>query len=99
MIVYDDMDVSEKIKVYNKGIDVKSKEDEYQKLINYRSGDIFSPVLDNTEALKDMINDFVNAINNGGKPKTDISEGLKVIKLLEATQQSISDGSKKIYLN
>jgi len=98
MIVYDDMDNSEKIKVYSRGIEVKDKEDEYRKLINYRMGDIFSPVLDNTEALKELINDFIFSINNKTKPLSDGQEGLKVVKILEATQESIKMGNT-VYIN
>lgn len=97
MIVYDDMENSEKIKIYSKGIDVKDKEDEYKKLINYRIGDVFSPVLDNMEALKELIDDFISSIKNNTKPISSGEEGLKVVKILEATQQSIKTG-ETIYL-
>ncbi len=97
MIVYDDMENSEKIKVYSKGIDVKDKEDEYRKLINYRIGDVFSPVLDNVEALKELIDDFISSIKNNTKPISSGEEGLKVVKILEATQKSIKTG-ETIYL-
>lgn len=98
MIVYDDMDNYEKIKVFDKGIDVKTKEDEYQKLINYRSGDIFSPMLDNTEALRSLIKDFISSIKNKTVPVASGLEGLKVVRLLEATQESIKNNGQLVML-
>lgn len=98
MVVYDDMENLEKVKIFDKGIEVKNKEDEYQKLINYRSGDIYSPVLDNTEALKALIKDFVNAIETRTKPLSDGEVGLNVVRLLEATQESIKNNSKIVMI-
>ena len=98
MIVYDDMENSEKVKIYDKGIDVNSKEDQYQKLINYRLGDFYSPVINNIEALKGVVDDFVNSIQNKTKPLSDGVEGLKAVKLLQASQESIKNNGKLIYL-
>ena len=98
MVVFDDMDNSEKVKLYDKGINIKSKEDEYQKLVNYRLGDSYSPMLDNTEALREVVNDFLHAITKGTTPVSSCYEGLKVVKLLAATQESIKNNGKLISL-
>ena len=91
MVVYDDMENSEKIKVYNKGIDVKTKEDEYKMLIKYRWGDMYSPALDNVEALQAMLQEFVDAVDGKRNPITSGRDGLNVVKILEATQWSIKN--------
>lgn len=98
MVVFDDMENSEKVKLFDKGINVKSKEDAYQKLVNYRMGDSYSPMLDNTEALREVIKDFISAIKKGTTPISSCHEGLKVVKLLAATQQSIKNNGKLISL-
>ena len=98
MIVYDDMENSEKIKIYDKGIDIKTKEEEHQKLINYRLGDSHSPVVNNIEALKGVVDDFINSIRNKTKPLSDGVEGLKTVRLLGASQESIKNNGKLIYL-
>ncbi len=98
MVVFDDMENSEKVKLYDKGINVKSKEDEYQKLVKYLLGDSYSPMLDNKEAFREVIGDFISAVKKGTKPISSCYEGLKVVKLLEATQQSIKSNGKLIHL-
>jgi predicted dehydrogenase len=98
MVVYDDMNQADKVKVYNKGIDLKTKEEEYQTLVNYRSGDVYSPMLNNIEALKELTQDFINAIQKGTEPKSSKYLGLKVVKILEAAQESIKTG-KEVSLN
>lgn len=98
MIVFDDMENSEKIKIFDTGIEIQNKDDEYQKLINYRLGDIYSPLLNNAEALSALIKDFISAIISDTKPVASGIEGLKVIQLLEATQKSIKNNGKEILL-
>ena len=98
MIVYDDMENSEKIKLYDKGIDIKTKEDEYQKLVNYRLGDVNSPAINNIEALKEVVDDFINSIIYKTKPISDGITGLHTVQLLEASQESIKNDGKLVYL-
>lgn len=98
MVVFDDMENSEKIKLYDKGINVKTKEDEYQKLVNYRMGDSYSPAINNIEALKEVVDDFIHSIQHGTRPLSDGMEGLKTVQLLEASQESIKSNGKIIYL-
>ncbi|TAF65883.1 MAG: gfo/Idh/MocA family oxidoreductase [Cytophagales bacterium] len=98
MVVYDDLEPNEKIKIYDKGIDVKTKEEEYQTLIQYRSGDMYSPMLHQKETLQMVIEEFLKAITEQRKPLTDAKDGLQVVRLLEATQTSIKNGGKIVYL-
>jgi predicted dehydrogenase len=98
MVLYDDMENVEKVRVFDKGIDVNTREAEYQMLVNYRSGEMYSPVLDNTEALKALLQEFIDAIQENRQPLTSGQDGLEVVRILEATQVSIKNDSKKINL-
>ncbi len=97
MIVYDDMLNDEKIKVYDKGIDVGSKEQMEHALIQYRIGDAYSPALENREALSVEAAHFISCIQEGGTPITSGEHGLWVVKILEAVEQSIAE-CRKVYL-
>lgn len=98
MILYNDMENSEKIKIFDKGITVKNGQDKYQQLVNYRLGDIRSPLLNNSEALSSLINDFIESITSNKTTRATGYDGLAVVKLLEATQESIKNNGKEIYL-
>ena len=98
MILYDDMENSEKVKIYDKGISVKNADEKYQQLVNYRLGDIRSPLLNNSEALNSLINDFIESITSNKKTRASGYDGLEVVRLLEATQESIKNKGKEIYL-
>ena len=98
MIVYDDTDPSEKIKVYDKGIDVTSREGVYDTLVQYRTGDMLSPKLDQTEALAAATRHFVDCILNDKTPLTDGLAGLNVVRVLEASGESIKNGGRLIEL-
>jgi predicted dehydrogenase len=96
MMVYNDMEPTEKIKIYDTGYNHKSEEEKNRILVDYRIGDIFIPKLETKEALLGMANDFVNAIENGTKPVCDYNLGLSVVKVLEASQISIKNGGKEV---
>ena len=99
MIVYDDTEPSEKVKIYDKGVDYhQKKEDVYQMLVQYRSGDMLAPRLEATEALKLVSKEFTDSISENRKPLTDGVAGLRVVKLLQASNQSIRDKGKVIEL-
>ena len=89
MIVYDALEPIETIKIYDKGIDIKSAEDIYRTLISYRTGDMYSPKIEATEALQLEAKQFIDCIANGTTPETDGAAGLRVVKILEAASQSI----------
>jgi predicted dehydrogenase len=101
MIVYDDMENTEKIKVYDKGIDIQpgDKDALYRTLIQYRTGDMFAPKLDNTEALKAECSHFIECIEKNQSPVTDGQFGADIVKMLEAAQISIKENGKQIKLD
>ncbi len=90
MIVYDDIEPDEKIKIYDKGVNVyQQPEAVYELLVSYRSGDMWAPKLDNTEALRTEAAHFIECIENRQCPLTDGFSGLRVVRLLEAAEQSL----------
>src|SRR5688572_24559502 len=91
MVVYDDLEASEKIKVYDRGISVKpDSEDVYQMRIGYRSGDMSAPHLGVSEALQVEAQHFVDCVASGDPPLTDGASGLRVVRLLEAANASMA---------
>lgn len=90
MALYDDMDVVQKIKIFDKGIDTtsdQSPEEAYTRFIQYRTGDIHSPAILSTEALKIEIAHLVDCIKNDKTPKTCGYQGLRVVRLLEKADE------------
>ncbi len=98
MVVYDDMDPSEKVKVYNKGVDVP-EELVHDILVQYRMGDMYAPNLNQTEALSLMCGEFMQSIINDRKPLTDGIAGYNVVRILEASQRSLEHDSAIIPLD
>lgn len=96
MIVYDDMENSEKVKVYDKGIEVKTQEGVYETLVQYRTGDMYAPKLEQTEALTLEANHFIDCIQNDKSPLTDGISGLNVVRILEASEKSIKQNGKAV---
>ena len=91
MIVFDDLEASEKIKVYDRGISVNpSPENVYQMLIGYRAGDMWAPQLGLAEALQNEARHFLECIDKGKAPTTDGHAGLRVVRLLEAATRSMA---------
>ncbi len=91
MIEWNDLVPAEKVKVYDKGIDLLKcdREQENKIRVSYRSGDIFSPYLDNTEALSNIVKEFAGCIKENRIPHTDGWAGLRVLKILEAADESM----------
>lgn len=98
MIVFNDLEPTEKIKVYDTGYNHKTDEDRKKVLVDYRTGDIHIPKLENKEALSLMAADFISAIKNGINPISDHNVGLNVIKILEASQKSIKNKGEEIII-
>jgi predicted dehydrogenase len=98
MILYNDLEPSEKIRVYDTGYSVKNDEDANKILVDYRVGDIFIPKLENFEALSSMAADFISSIHNSKLPTSDYNSGLYVVKVLEASQESIKNKGKEVVL-
>ena len=90
MIVYDDIEASEKVKIYNKGVCVNNgQEARHKLLVSYRCGDMYAPQIDLTEALHIMALHFISCIRDGGVPITDGHAGLRVVGALEAATRSM----------
>lgn len=99
MIVYDDLEPSEKVKVYDKGITVNgSPESIYQMLIGYRAGDMWAPQLDLTEALRTEVGHFIECLERGEQPITDGEAGLRVVRILEAAARSLKQRGQAVEL-
>jgi predicted dehydrogenase len=98
MILYDDMQASEKIKVYDRGVELNGEKSMRDALISYRLGDIWAPKVDNTEALSLVAEEFVDCVRTGRKPLTDGASGLNVVKILEASEISIKNRGREVKL-
>jgi predicted dehydrogenase len=98
MLVWNDLDADEKIKIYDKGVDVMSRETVYDLLVSYRSGDVWVPKVPQTEALKLEAEYFVDCVTNDKVPINDGLAGLRVVRMLEATNASIKDRGRLIDL-
>jgi len=99
MLVYDDMENFEKIKVYDSGVDFSSTETIHEALVQYRIGDMFSPKINQVEALALGAKEFINAINENRQPLTSGINGLNVVKLLEASDRSIKNRGEIVELD
>lgn len=100
MIVYDDLEPSEKVKVYDRGITLTDNpESIYRMLIGYRTGDMWAPQVDMTEALRTEVLHFIRCIEEGERLITDGEAGLRVVRTLEAATRSISDRGQPVELS
>jgi len=89
MLVWNDLEADEKVKVYDKGVQMTSREGVYDLLISYRSGDMWAPKVEQTEALKVELGYFLDCIDNNQTPMNDGVSGLRVVKMLEAAGESL----------
>jgi predicted dehydrogenase len=98
MLVWNDLEADEKVKVYDKGVDVTNREGVYELLVNYRSGDMWAPQLEQVEALRHELTYFVDCISNGDQPFNNGHAGLRVVQMLEAASQSLNKKGSLVYL-
>jgi predicted dehydrogenase len=98
MLVWNDLEADEKVKVYDKGVDVTNREGVYELLVNYRSGDMWAPQLEQVEALRQELSYFVECASSGQQPINDGCAGLRVVKMLEAASESLSKRGALVYL-
>ena len=99
MVIYDDMEPSEKLKIYDKGVTItqQSGTDEvYGQMVSYRSGDMRAPRLDMREALATEAEHVLHCIRTGERPRADGHAGLRTVRILEAAQHSIANGSSVV---
>jgi predicted dehydrogenase len=99
MLVFDDLEYSEKIKIYDSGIEFKSTESIHDALVQYRTGDMYSPQVSQTEALSSAVKEFIDSILEKRKPLTDGKNGVDVVEILEASEKSIKQKGIPVYLN
>ena len=90
MLVWNDLEADEKVKVYDKGVTINSREGVYELLVSYRSGDMWAPQLEQVEALRQELAYFVECVSNGRDPHNDGCAGLRVVKMLEAATESLN---------
>jgi predicted dehydrogenase len=99
MVLYDDTEPSEKVKIYDKGVDLNVTQEElYHLKVQYRVGDMYAPRLDDTEALALETRHFVDCIENGKEPLTGGRAGLEVVKVLVASEQSLKSRGAPVEL-
>jgi predicted dehydrogenase len=98
MLVWNDLEADEKIKVYDKGVNITNREGLYDLLVSYRSGDMWSPQLEQVEALRQELAYFVECVSNNHEPFNDGCAGLRVVKMLEAASESLSKRGSLVYL-
>ena len=115
MLVWDDLEQEDKVKIYDKGVDIvkqnshyklykegeeiKDKSEIYDFLVKYRSGDMYGPKIEHTEALKLETQHLVECIHHKRTPINDGIEGLKVVQILEASDISLKNNGREIALS
>jgi predicted dehydrogenase len=98
MLVWNDLEPDEKIRVYDKGVDITNGQSVYDLLVSYRSGDVWSPKVNNTEALAVELRYFAECVADGKTPSNDGEAGLRVVRMLEAAEQSLKDRGRIVAL-
>jgi predicted dehydrogenase len=98
MLVWNDLEADEKIKVYDKGVDITGAQDTYDLLVSYRSGDVWAPKCDQAEALKVELDYFIKCILEDRTPRNDGHAGLRVVRLLDAIDRSLKERGLLIQL-
>ena len=89
MLVWNDLEADEKIKLYDRGVQMMSGEAVYQQLVSYRTGDMWSPNIEQIEALKVEASYFIDCIRNDKRPFNDGEAGLRIVRMLEAADESL----------
>jgi predicted dehydrogenase len=98
MLVWNDLEADEKLKVYDKGVQITNSEGVYELLVNYRSGDMWAPQLERVEALSKELSYFVDCVSNGHEPFNNGCAGLRVVKMLEVASESLRKRGSMVYL-
>ncbi|HEV7857648.1 MAG TPA: Gfo/Idh/MocA family oxidoreductase [Pyrinomonadaceae bacterium] len=103
MVVYDDLEPSEKVKIYDKGVTVSAlpqrPEAVYEMLVSYRAGDMWAPRLEGAEALHTEAAHFIECIRDQKRPETDGEAGLRIVRILEAATRSLNQRGQLIELS
>jgi predicted dehydrogenase len=96
MVVFDDMESAEKIRIYDKGVDVRQDYKAYGDDLTLRFGDIVIPSIKMEEPLRAECHHFLECIEQHRKPRSDGQDGLRVLKVLEAAQKSLESKGKPV---
>jgi len=99
MLVWNDLEADEKLKIYDKGVNVTNQQGVYKLLVSYRSGDMWSPQIEQIEALRVELAYFVECILKDETPFNDGIAGLRVVKMLEAASNSLVKRGALVYLS
>jgi predicted dehydrogenase len=97
MLGWNDLEADEKIRVYDRGVQMTTREGLYNLLVSYRSGDMWAPKIEATEALKAELAHFVDCIEHNQRPINDGHAGLRVVQMLEAAEESLSRKGEAVY--
>jgi len=98
MIIYNDLEPTEKVRIYDTGYKLKTEEDKKQILVDYRTGDVSIPKISSKEALSGVAADFIASIMTGKEPLANAASGLRVVQILEASQQSIKNKGQEVQI-
>jgi len=98
MLVWNDLEADEKLKVYDKGVKITNGEGVYELLVSYRMGDMWAPHIEQGEALRSEHQYFVECVSSGMRPFNDGCAGLRVVSMLEAASESIREKGALVYL-
>jgi len=98
MLVWNDLEADEKIKIYDKGVNIANRQGLYDLLVSYRSGDMWAPQIEQGEALRLELAYFVECIANDERPFNDGVAGLRIVKMLQAANESLSRRGALVYL-
>jgi len=98
MLVWNDLDPDEKVKIYDKGAEVRKREGVYELLVSYRSGDMWAPKIEQSEALRNELAHFMGCVRNSERPINDGQAGLRVVRMLEAADESLKEKGRNIQL-
>lgn len=98
MVVWNDLEADEKVKIYDKGVEMKNGQGVYDLLVSYRSGDMWVPKVEQTEALAAEARYFIHCVKSGEAPFNDGIAGLRVVKLLEAADRSLATKGSVVQL-
>ena len=98
MLVWNDLEADEKVKIYDKGVEMTGGQTVYDLLVSYRSGDMWAPKIDSTEALGAETNYFIDCVSNNKRPFNDGVAGMRVVQMLEASDRSLKEMGKPVRL-
>jgi predicted dehydrogenase len=93
MLIYDDTKVTDKVRIFDKGVDLRDPETFGEFQLSYRTGGVFSPTLENKEPLNEEVSHFLSCIDNGSTPRSDGVSGRRVVKVIEAVERSLHNDS------